>query len=115
MAYCSQCGAEYMDDITQCPDCFVDLADRFPEENVMEFDDKHNWVPIEDIPETLSLGRVIEKLEEREIPRYVKSVEFGVLQDISASDLLDESATIYIPDDTFEVVEEMINNLIENN
>ncbi len=48
--FCPNCGAEYREGFTHCPDCDVDLVDKLPEEKTkdknIEADEDQTFIPI---------------------------------------------------------------------
>ncbi len=107
MPYCPECNAEYVIEVTECPDCRVKLVDSLPEdEEPIEF----NWVPLRSVPGKPYAAMVTEILDKEEIPNFVKSDAVSTVYLTAGTG----NAVIYVPEEHLKRAEDILNQILDH-
>ncbi len=91
---CPNCQAEYLDNITECGDCKVTLIDACALDLPIS---EMTWTPLPVFIGTTYVDIVIEILNQKDIPHYVKNNWSSSAYGIRGSGLIDNVIRIFVP------------------
>lgn len=78
MGFCPNCEAEYRAEVSNCPDCGVELVPELTQENKVHDTSDHNFVPFRSFRNSTEAQMVFELLEQNGIRAFVRSGEVGI-------------------------------------
>ena len=91
---CPECQAEYLDNITECGDCKSTLIDAcaiglpIPE---------MTWIPLPTFIGNKYSDIIIELLNKKEIPHYVKNNWSSAFLNTGNSEMIDDKIRVFVP------------------
>ena len=98
MVFCPECGYEYNPAVRVCPDCGVELVDKFPEEEMSDV----SFVSLPDLPGRVYAEMIKGVLEERGIPCYIRADGVSDAYGISGTGPVSKGVRLYVPEDRLE-------------
>ena len=91
---CPDCQADYLDNITECGDCKVNLIDACAVDLPIP---EMTWRALPAFMGTTYADMVVEILNQKGIPHYVKNNWSSSAYGISGSELVDNVIRIFVP------------------
>jgi len=113
MPFCPKCEAEYVDDITTCFDCQVDLVASLPINMGEEQQEKVDWVKLKPLPGTVYAEMLKDIFKNESIPCIVQKGFEGAAYGASSSGLAGVETTILVPKAYFAQAEKIYAEIVD--
>ncbi|MFH2055497.1 MAG: DUF2007 domain-containing protein [bacterium] len=119
MPFCPKCRYEYERDVTQCPDCEVDLVEVLPEFAERDRDDDVSSVLLYKTDDYMLAQLLVGALEASDIPCWAKRLGMGRLGSSVTGAIthsvydVPKTAEIYVHPDDLEQAQEILQGLTE--
>jgi len=114
MPFCPKCGYEYVENVTDCPDCQVSLVSELPVQEDT-FDPNIELAALHSLPGIIYAEMVKEALEKEDIPCYIKSDMLSSAYSAKGADAAGQSAQIFVKkedkDRAERILHEMLNHI----
>ena len=107
--YCPKCRTQYVDNVKECFDCKIQLADDLPEETPLE---KIKWVALPALAGEIYADMVEEILSKLDIPHFTKSDWATSAFNISSANLIGAKVTIFVPEDNRDEAARVLENIL---
>ena len=108
---CPDCQAEYLDNISECGDCKITLIEAC----VLDLPiPEMTWKSLPAFIGTTNADMVIEILNQKDIPHYVKNNWSSSAYGVSGSGLVDNIIRVFVPK-SYEQEAKIIVNIITGN
>ena len=91
---CPDCQAEYLDNINECGDCKVNLIDACSLDLPIP---EMTWMPLPTLIGSTYADMIIEILNQKKIPHYVKSNWSSSVLSTRGSELIDDVIRVFVP------------------
>ena len=91
---CPKCQAEYLDNIIECGDCKIALIDACAIDLPIP---KMNWVTLPTFTGSAYSDMIVEVLNKKEIPHYVKNNWSSSALNISGFTIGDDLIRVFVP------------------
>ena len=107
--YCPKCRTQYIENISECYDCNVQLVEKLPEETPLE---KIKWVALTPLAGEIYANMVEEVLQNMNIPHFTKSDWATSAFNISSANLVGAKVTIFVPEENREEALKVLEDLL---
>ncbi|RMF62728.1 MAG: DUF2007 domain-containing protein [Calditrichaeota bacterium] len=112
MPFCPKCKYEFVEGMTSCPDCQVDLVEKLPEEEQPGSDFK--WVVLHAFPGPVYAEMVKETLQRHDIPCLVKKDFFSSAYGAHGTSAGGLETVILVPEERREESEHLLVQMLNH-
>ncbi|MCS5623308.1 MAG: hypothetical protein NZ735_05060 [Candidatus Marinimicrobia bacterium] len=105
---CPDCQAEYLDNINECGDCKVTLIDACALDLPIP---EMTWIPLPTFIGSTYADMIIEILNQKEIPHYVKSNWSSSALSTRGSGLIDDVIRVFVPKQYEQKATNIVNDI----
>jgi|TARA_B100000678_G_scaffold291364_1_gene307888 hypothetical protein len=105
---CPDCQAEYLDNINECGDCKVTLIDACALDLPIP---EMTWIPLPTFIGSTYADMIIEILNQKEIPHYVKSNWNSSALSTRGSGLIDDVIRVFVPKQYEQKATNIVNDI----
>ena len=91
---CPECQAEYLDNFIECGDCMVSLIDACAIDLPIP---EMNWAPLPTFIGSTYSDIIVDVLNKKEIPHYVKNNWSSFALNTGGSKLVDKIIRVFVP------------------
>ena len=107
--YCPKCRTQYIENVSECYDCNVQLVEKLPVETPLE---KIKWVVLTPLAGEIYANMVEEVLQNMNIPHFTKSDWATSAFNISSANLVGAKVTIFVPEENREEALKVLEDLL---